>query len=666
MGASKNTKDIYRASVHYFINYINSLPLPEDLKSSLRLVSSEYSSYYLFYPHLFKDAFKVRQSDKIDILSIAGFLFYKSIIYIDKIVDEQVGKESVMEYFQLSLICQEESIKILATLFPLESPFWKLWNKRKGEYLLAQKSEKIHGYYSEEQHFFNLADNKAAFGKIAIDSLSLLEERCENNKHYDALLLSHRHFSIARQIYDDLVDIKEDYQNKQSNYALFNLLKACEKDGINMKELNEEYLEKYLYVMGVSEILLNQVISHFEKALSSTQPYLSDNSLWIETIKVHIYLARKKQIRQVAYLKQLRAKLDFSYTFLKKTAKLDKTEIDERKNLALQYLGSKLTTEGYWEEYINSAGVSNIWATAFIYSFVASIPHIQKYIQIDKVKNFLLTKSLNGFSYNDIAPRDGDSTNFGLLALYCMDVNLSNNVGSLIEYQNSNGGFSTYSANDRNPLRKLMNFHDVADFGAWEESHMCVSAVSLYLLSQIRHGFNLEEIYQHVKSYILKNQVKSSWPSYWWTSHLYATSFIVKAAFKSNDDDLQLASIPAIKEINHTQNSNGSFGDKFLSESAFYTGLVSDALSSTPKLYTSNSSRVKKSIEWIINNQFDDGSWNETNAMRLPSFNTKNPDEISAWPVSRSGLNVRAIEFNRLFSTATCISALNSYGLVEF
>lgn len=59
------------------------------------------------------------QSDKIDLLSIAGFLFYKSIIYIDKIVDAQVEKESVVEYYQLSLICQEESIKILATLFPL-------------------------------------------------------------------------------------------------------------------------------------------------------------------------------------------------------------------------------------------------------------------------------------------------------------------------------------------------------------------------------------------------------------------------------------------------------------------------------------------------------------------------------------------------------------------
>lgn len=84
------------------------------------------------------------------------------------------------------------------------------------------------------------------------------------------------------------------------------------------------------------------------------------------------------------------------------------------------------------------------------------------------------------------------------------------------------------------------------------------------------------------------------------------------------------------------------------------------------KLYTDNRIAVKKSIEWIVNNQFDDGSWPETNAMRLPYFKTEDPDAISSWPVSRTGLNVRAVEFNRLFSTATCISALNSYGSAEF
>ena len=211
-----------------------------------------------------------------------------------------------------------------------------------------------------------------------------------------------------------------------------------------------------------------------------------------------------------------------------------------------------------------------------------------------------------------------------------------------------------------------MNLQDIDAFDAWEESHTCVSAVSLYLMSQLKQDHSLNAIYQRLKQYILNSQSNSLWESYWWTSPFYATSFVIKAAFKSANADLQLACIPAINAIHQAQNRNGSFGDSFLSESAFYTGLISDALSSSKELYIRNRNEVKKSVEWIVNNQFDDGSWPETNAMRLPSFKTKNPNEIASWPISRTGLNVRAVEFNRLFSTATCISALNSYGLSEF
>lgn len=126
-----------------------------------------------------------------------------------------------------------------------------------------------------------------------------------------------------------------------------------------------------------------------------------------------------------------------------------------------------------------------------------------------------------------------------------------------------------------------MNYHEIEDFDLWEESHTCVSAVSLYVLSHLKTNHNLDKVYERLKQYILKSQSNSLWTSYWWTSPFYATSFIIKAAFKNADTDLQLACVSAIKAINQAQNRDGSFGDRFLPESAFYTGLVSESLCSS-------------------------------------------------------------------------------------
>lgn len=177
MRPSKYTQELFRNSLIAYKAYINSLPIPNEIKATLQSDGINHASFYLFYPHLFKEAFTINQPEKIDLLSIAGFLFYKSLIYVDKIVDSQAKDEKVTQYYQLSLICQEEAIKILATLFPLGSDFWKYWNKRKGEYLAAQKADRNASLISSPDQFYDLADYKSSFGKVAIDSLAVLSKR---------------------------------------------------------------------------------------------------------------------------------------------------------------------------------------------------------------------------------------------------------------------------------------------------------------------------------------------------------------------------------------------------------------------------------------------------------------------------------------------------------
>jgi len=135
---------------------------------------------------------------------------------------------------------------------------------RGGELTLDIHPHPLDWLHFENSFSFVIADYKSAFGKIAIDSLALLSDQNETTVTYESLLESHRHFSIGRQLYDDVSDIKEDFLNKQCNYAIYKLKQACEKNEINFEKLDEVYLEKYLYVLGVSDEILNDAVKHFE------------------------------------------------------------------------------------------------------------------------------------------------------------------------------------------------------------------------------------------------------------------------------------------------------------------------------------------------------------------------------------------------------------------
>lgn len=666
MQPSQLTQELYGNSINTYSSYIDSLTLPIEIKSILRSDGINHASYYLFYPQLFKEAFYIKDSEKVNLLSIAGFLFYKSLIYVDKIVDNQTSDEIKGQYFQLSLVCQEESIKILASLFPIENEFWKHWNNRKLEYISAQKAEKKDYSELDSETFFNIADNKSAFGKVAIDSLALLSNQMELSKAYQALLKSHRYFSIGRQLYDDVSDVKEDFVNKQANYAIYKLRHICEEKGINFQKLDAVYLEKYLYVLGVSEEILYEAINHFDQAISIVESFVGSSSIWIETIKAYSEITKRLIVKQSAYIKQIKSQVELSNKKIETQRDFSKRTIEDRITQGLEFVNKKLLEDGNWEEYINSAGASNTWATSFISSFLYEVVDSRKIINFDKIKSFLLSKYEKEFSYNDFAPRDGDSTTFGLLALYQMGVDIKSKLPTWIKYQHINGGFSTYIAEDRGDLKELMGSYKESDFGMWENPQICVSAVALYLMQLLKHNYNLEEKVNSLKYFILNAHKNSIWDSYWWTSPFYSTSFIIKASFMNNDKDLQSPCINAIKNILQLQSRSGAFGDSFIPESSFYTGLVIDSLCCSDTIITRNLPAIEKSITWIINNQYRDGSWLESHAMRLPSFRTVTQNVTKLWPVSRTGLNVRAVEFNRLFSTAVCISALNSYAQRRF
>lgn len=238
--------------------YIKSLPISEDFKKKILDKNFRDSNpvYYQNYPSLFSKAFLIKKTD-LDYLDIAGYLYYQFTLFTDRLIDD---KETVQ--FPLITICQEECIKILTDIYGLKSSFWEHWNKRKAEYIEAvylEKEVKNKAIVTLEE-YEDLADKKAAFGKVALDCLFTIDDKDENL--YNELLLSHKYFSIAFQLNDDIQDFKEDLKNKQFNWALYLLQKQ------NLPHTDPDLLEKYLYIRGVSKEIYQLGIQYCDKALT--------------------------------------------------------------------------------------------------------------------------------------------------------------------------------------------------------------------------------------------------------------------------------------------------------------------------------------------------------------------------------------------------------------
>ncbi|GJH41706.1 hypothetical protein RCZ04_22560 [Capnocytophaga sp. HP1101] len=233
--------------------------------------------FYKHYPALFQAYFPTVSAETLRLLCKAGYTYYNAVLCLDVLVDEGETKTLVE---MLSL--QEETIKILTSIYGYESPFWALWQQRKAEYFKAIQTEKrllTTAEVSFEQ-YSSLADDKAAFGKIAIDSL-WLQSHSQDKAIYEKLLLSHRYFSVGFQLYDDVKDFARDIRRGQFNWAVHQLQKV-----INFAEVQHDTrtLHKYLFVKGVGQDLLREAMVQFEKA-KAVVAELNVNSKWLQTIE---------------------------------------------------------------------------------------------------------------------------------------------------------------------------------------------------------------------------------------------------------------------------------------------------------------------------------------------------------------------------------------------
>ncbi len=605
-------------------------------------------SIYLFYPYLFKDPFGLKDSRDLEKLSIAGFLYYLSLLQSDYLIDNKEEKDGkfIKEKIFLIEALIGQSIKILSELFDYNSDFWNFWNKRKKEYheSILHESESTYNNF-EIDVYKKIAENKSAFAKVAIDSCYLISDKT-NNDLYDRFLKSHTNFSIGFQILDDISDIREDYKNNQINYAIYIAKK-------NNLLINPDLVEddiKYFYYSDVILKIFEEAFSYFDLAVECLGDYKDKCELWINVIKYKKY-ENVQKIQTIKLYQNVNSQLSNQSKIRIGDVTGDlQHDIASAIDKSIDYILSCFNT-GYWEEYITQAGVSSYWATSFIGTQLR--PLESEYPAINKVLNkaadYIKSNKKPLWAFNEQwNVEDADTSNFCFLFLSDeLKSDTSNHLEKWFAFQKDDGGFSTY--NDENILRRYFSQENYFSYDGWTQSHFCVSSVALHVLYEYKETYQDE--WKKLNNYISDRLDKDLFDSYWWTDEIYCIYYISAIS--------HLVDLPKdvienkLKKLSLCQNANGSFSD-FFGESLFYTGLALMSLSTIDNFQKN----VESGIIYLLKNQYADGSWENSHSLRIPRPENVIPEISNFNNVKTFGVNVRAMEFKRLFTTSVCLNAL--------
>lgn len=486
---------------------------------------------------------------------------------------------------------------------------------------------------------------------MAIDGLYVLSQESSKEAHI-SLTKSHKEFSIAMQLFDDLFDVEEDFKNKQFNLAIHNVSKLIKNKNEVIEDANE--IEKHLFLSGIATDMLQKALLHLDNSEHYAKPFKVHK--WIDVLNFYRKIFKGVLNQKEAYLEIVKAKVRHSKD--KANNFIDKNNLSPSIQKSIQngieFIVSKQRPDGTWFEYLTSAGASDIWATGFIAFFCNNIIPREN---IQKAKNALLKDAHQLWGYKQSYLIDTDSSNFALLGL---GTGSKNKFDRLVQRQNIDGGFPTYTEKEIKELRKYMKYPKENRYKGWTQSHLCVSAVTYYLL--LCHSNHIEDVnILKLEAFLIQSLKSKNEIAYWWTDETY-TLFWFSLAFEQIEN-LELKNIIKDRLVNTVNNYKPCLNpDTINTKSIFYTALQLNICITLKYLNILTFKQLLQSlIKELLLEQYKDGSWNATNAMRLPDTEVLNPLEIKEWPASDRGCNVRAIEFNRLFTTVVTLNALNKF-----
>lgn len=649
----KNISEFAKSNI---INHVESSALPIKFKEILlEEIHKEKNPFYFCYASLFT----AKESELINSINMAGYFYYKYLIATDGLVDNKIApSKNPFKNLIKSNYYHEESIRILSQIFSSHPEFWNCWGTRKSEYLHAFQTDIEFLDVLSELEFQKLADCKSANGKVAIDSLYICD--LINKKDYEALLASHKLFSCGFQYYDDVIDLKQDILNKQTNISLCELKRSLQSDIFSSALEDPEKMNKLSYVKGIAGTLLAKSIDCFNEAEHVVESI--DCELWKQAIRI-----KKQEVKAVLqnvnyYLTALNIKIKLSKQKIQ-TSSLVESNFEEAVLNGVDFIAREQESNGNWKDSPVNTWLSGYWTTGYVLNSLANCEsEAASRISTGLSVEFLKSKRGKAWPYITGWVEDADSTNFAILGLVANNQIVDKEINELLTYQKKNGGYTTY--NKPNTLLNFLNDPKIKDVSGWTQSHVCVSAGTLLVLSKFPSHFKDEK--NKLIKYLLSNiSTEGIWESYWWTSPIYCSSLIIQASIAVADEDLFNAAGVALSVLMLQQQENGLFADDFSNKHIFYSAMLLQTCCSCKTFFEKYSEHVKILANALIREQNSDGSWDSSFALRVPAANCIDPKYIKSWRKSDLGENVIIEDIHRIITTSTVISALSLYNKLK-
>lgn len=587
--------------------------------------------FYNQYASLFHNYYEEISLNIVKKLDKAGWSIYQSALRLDRIIDDKdIG------YLIAALSFQEDAIKILSIIYGDNDNFWNLWEARKAEFYDVVSLEKNLWKNPSIENYHEVADKKSAFGKVAIDCLYTLSEN-NNEKVYSLLLESHKYFSIAFQLYDDITDFDEDFEKKQFNRAVYELSKLIDFSKYN-NDVN--ILNKLLYIEGVGINILNESIQYLEKAKKTVEG-LSEKSLWCNTIDDfkntivgyrNVTQSYIKTIQERARIKKMPINGTLFFDFEKVSSAqhskgLHFIKSDFLQNYAdlkhIMYLGS---IEGF--ENNTNIHSSDTFQRALLNDCLLDITKCfnidaKDYLQQENL--YLIERQNNddigAWSYfptvQEIAADIDDlgqimqqfikTDNRDLIDNYCIkaiDIAINERI-------QPNGGIETWIIPKEN-LTEKQTKQDLFNSTKWGKgADVEVVANFIYALTLFDAKKYKSTIKNAINYIISEQKEKGYWESRWYYGRFYGTYACLRllCQFPNQYESLKQKVKDFLIDI---QNEDGSFDTgEYKNLSTSFAIFCMDLLES-PKL----GDMKRKAQSFLLTNQLNDGSWRAENFIK--------------------------------------------------
>ncbi|GAA4786297.1 hypothetical protein GCM10023231_12790 [Olivibacter ginsenosidimutans] len=634
-----------------FNAYVNLLPIDQSDKETL--TAPELYQEHAFYLNLI--SFLTENSDitipqhSLDNLSFASYLYFRALLAFDHSLDSRDTPGAKRVNLAVFFAFFERSAAELGRLYNDHHPFWKHLASCKQRYFNAIFLEKQWSAQKptlSEDLFEKIAVGKSAVCDALVYALNGLAP--VPFPHSIQWLECLHRLHMAFQYLDDLDDFKKDVAEGQWTYIQSLVAEALKAQGHSPQSISTAAQYRYLFLSGIAENHLRKAIQHLQIAKAiAEKAQLRQLMAFIDTKEERC----RNQIKEINLLVQkTKDKTHKSQVLLAADTILPAYTTAQHLQKAIHFLKDSLGHDGYWHDFLTSAGFGRDWITAYVALQLGDIGDHKNLLQ--EISTKLLSTIETG--YNEHIIGDADSMNFliWLHGQYAMDIP-SRYIKRWMSFMHANGGWSTY--HQESALREKLQLGDEISLAGWLSPHNCVSAVAACVLLSLKNTAAASK----TLDYLYQQQTSDGYiSSYWWTSPVYATSFTLMAF--STSGKYQQPAAKMANWLSSQQKPQGYWDNPKANEaSALYTALAIKAL----LLYDSDryQDSIQRGIHWLLAHQMNDGSWQTNRVLLLPATDVIDPEQVAHWRNSSFGVNVMIDDHNRLFTTATVLNALHQY-----